>query len=78
MKTKRCYRCSKERPVSEFSIETGYSRDGYGQSCIGCVREHHPHLFREDGTKITYVTWCIENGVKNTKATREMKSRETT
>lgn len=59
-----------------FSVETGYSRDGYGQSCSDCVKLHHPHLFRGDGTKMTYVEWCIENGIKNTKATREIKRRE--
>lgn len=24
MKTKRCYRCSQERPVSMFSVESGF------------------------------------------------------
>lgn len=76
MKTKRCYRCSTEKPIDQFSVERDYSRDGYGQSCSDCVRIHHPHLFRDDGTKMTYVEWCIENGIKNTKATRELKERE--
>ena len=76
MKSKRCYRCSAERPISHFSVERDYSRDGYGQSCLDCVKKHHPHLFREDATKMTYVEWCIENGVRNTKATREIKRRE--
>ena len=73
--SKRCYRCSKAKPASDFSTEAGYSRDGLWHSCIDCVRKHLPHLFREDGTKMTYIEYCEENGIKNTRLTKAIKAR---
>lgn len=73
MRSKICYRCSQSKPVSEFTVETGYSRDGYGFACHDCTRVRNPHLIKEDGTLMTYAEWCLLNDVNNTKAKRVKK-----